>query len=205
MEHLQIPNSGWIVVGDGRKALFLRNDGTVKTPSLSVDRSFDAPANPKTSVQGSERPGRVVNSIDGRRSGVEQTDFHDEQEAAFARQVADEIGRLCGDARTKWIALVGAPRTLAVWRQHLSERTKPVIKAEIPKDLTRHSVADSPGRWRADRHAYLSVSARPLHPFIAKLAVALLHRRPCDPTGDFLDSVRLPRAVRSHAALKALR
>ncbi len=142
MENLRIPNGGWLVVGDGRKALFLRNDGTAETPSLSIDRSFDAPANPRTSEQGRERPGRVVSSADARRSCVEQTDYHDEREAAFARMVADEIERLCREAATKWIALVGAPRTLAVWRQHLGERTRPVIKAELPKDLTRHSVAD---------------------------------------------------------------
>jgi protein required for attachment to host cells len=142
MDDLRIPNLGWVVVGDGRKALFLRNDGTAAAPRLSVVQTHEAPRNPKTSDQGSERPGRVVSPSDGRRSGVEQTDFHDEAEAAFGRRVAAEVDVLCGDEKTEWVALVAPPRSLAVWRRQLHDRTQPKIKAEIAKDLTKHAVPD---------------------------------------------------------------
>lgn len=35
------------------------------TPKLSTVRTFRAPENPRTSDQGSKRPGRVINAIDG--------------------------------------------------------------------------------------------------------------------------------------------
>jgi protein required for attachment to host cells len=142
MEPIRIPNLGWVIVGDGRKAIFLRNDGTPAAPKLSIIRSCDAPANPRTSELGTGRPGRVVNSVDGRRSGVEQPDYHDEREIAFARKTAEEIGVLCADKAAKWVALVAAPRTLAVWRQHLPEKASSKIAAELPKDLTKHPVKD---------------------------------------------------------------
>lgn len=142
MDQLRVPKLGWIVVGDGRKTLFLRNDGTADTPRLSTVQTLQAPDNPRASDQGSERRGRVVSSTDGRRSGVEQRDHHTEQEISFARHVAGEIGVLCADRQTKWVAVVAAPRTLAVWRKHLPETAKGKIKAEVSKDLTKQAVAD---------------------------------------------------------------
>lgn len=142
MERLRIPNLGWILVGDGRKALFLRNDGTADAPQLAIERSFDAPMNPRTSDVGAERPGRVFQSLDGRRSSVEQPDHHSLREVAFARGIAVEIGNLCEASSTKWVALVAAPRTLAVWREHLPDAASPLIRAELAKDLTKHSIAE---------------------------------------------------------------
>jgi protein required for attachment to host cells len=142
MSPLRIPNLGWVVVGDGRRALFLRNGGTAVAPRLFVINSHDAGSNERSANQGSDRPGRVVNSIDGRRSSVEATDYHEEREVAFAQKIADRIIELCEDRKAKWIALVAAPRTMAVWRQRLHGRDLPQVKAEVAKDLTKHSVAD---------------------------------------------------------------
>ncbi len=142
MDSLRIPNRGWVIVGDGRKAIFLRNAGTAAAPQLVVAHAEEASANPKTSDQGSERPGRVVNSGDGRRSSVDQPDYHDEQEIAFARKIADEIGALCADKTTTWVALVAAPRTLAVWRRQIPDKAKAKIGAEVAKDLTKHAVPE---------------------------------------------------------------
>jgi protein required for attachment to host cells len=142
MAPLRIPNLGWVVVGDGRRAIFLRNAGTAIAPQLFVISAHDAGPNARTSDQGGDRPGRAISSFDGRKSSVEEADIHDEREAAFARETADRILELCEDRKAKWIALVAAPRTLAVWRQRLSGREMPQIKAEIAKDLTKHPVAD---------------------------------------------------------------
>jgi protein required for attachment to host cells len=60
----------------------------------------------------------------------------------FAREVAVEIGRLCAAPGTRWVALVADPRTLAVWREHLPDAANPMIRAELAKDLTKHSVAE---------------------------------------------------------------
>jgi protein required for attachment to host cells len=142
MSPLRIPNLGWIIVGDSRRALFLRNGGTAVAPQLFVINSQDAGPNRRSAEQGSDRPGRVVNAVDGRKSSVEAPDYHDAREVAFAEETADRIVELCKDRKAKWIALVAAPRTLAVWRQRLHGRDLPQVKAEVAKDLTKHSVAD---------------------------------------------------------------
>ena len=56
MDKLAIPHDALIFVGDGRKALFLRNAGDEKFPNLKTERVF-AEENPPTHEQGN-RPAR---------------------------------------------------------------------------------------------------------------------------------------------------
>src|SRR5262249_50313054 len=53
---MSIPHAAIVFVGDGRKALFLRNDGDKKSPNLKTEQVF-ADKNPATHDQGSDRPG----------------------------------------------------------------------------------------------------------------------------------------------------
>ena len=57
MSKLAIPHDALVFIGDGRKALFLRNAGDAKYPDLKVERVF-AEENPPTHEQGTDRPGR---------------------------------------------------------------------------------------------------------------------------------------------------
>ncbi len=55
---LKIPHGGVVFVGDGRKALFLRNDGDEKFPYLKTEKVY-LDDNPSTREQGS-RPDRLA-------------------------------------------------------------------------------------------------------------------------------------------------
>jgi len=71
MNKLKIPHNGFVFVCDGRKALFLRNEGDEKFPNLKTESVFED-ENRLTHEQGSERPGRVSKALDsGQRSAVE--------------------------------------------------------------------------------------------------------------------------------------
>ncbi len=61
MTLLYIPPEALVFVGDGQKALVLRNAGDATTPRLVVERVFVA-ENPPTREQGSDRPGRNLAS-----------------------------------------------------------------------------------------------------------------------------------------------
>ena len=74
MTKLKIPHGAFVFVGDGRKALFLRNDGDEKFPNLKTESVFEDD-NPLNHEQGSERPGRVSKALDSsQRSAVEPVD-----------------------------------------------------------------------------------------------------------------------------------
>ena len=56
MNKLRIPHHAFVFVGDGRKALFLRNDGDETFPNLRTEKVFED-ENPSSHEQGTERPG----------------------------------------------------------------------------------------------------------------------------------------------------
>ena len=56
MSKLAIPHDGFVFVGDGRKSLFLRNEGDEKFPNLVTARVL-VDENPPTHEQGTDRPG----------------------------------------------------------------------------------------------------------------------------------------------------
>ena len=72
MGAIHIPHDALVLVGDGRKALFLRNHGDAKFPDLKVEQVF-ADVNPATHEQGTDKPGRSYASMGPGRSAVEST------------------------------------------------------------------------------------------------------------------------------------
>jgi protein required for attachment to host cells len=91
MQEIWIAHDTWILVGDGRKALVLRNSGTPQRPSLQLVDVLRDDANPPTRDQGTDRPGRVTQSAVRQRSAVEQTDWHEIGEERFAATVASRL------------------------------------------------------------------------------------------------------------------
>ena len=135
---LKIPNNALVFVGDGRKALFLRNHGDAKFPNLRTEKVFEE-ENPATREQGSDRPGRFGEAaLAGRRSAVEQTDWHDIEEHRFASKVAAAAEQMVRASRTKALIVVAPPRTLAELRNAFHPDVRACIIAEINKDLTKH-------------------------------------------------------------------
>lgn len=139
MTKLKIPHNAFILVGDGRKALFLRNDGDEKFPNLKVEK-VEQQENPPTSQQGTGRPARVFHSLDGRPSGTEQTDWHELAEKNFARDIAARMHDVVRQRGVKSVIVVAPARTLAELRVALHDEVKKKIVAEVEKDLTKHPV-----------------------------------------------------------------
>ncbi|TBW38815.1 host attachment protein [Siculibacillus lacustris] len=138
---MKIANGTWILVGDGRKALFLRNDGMPEMPNLHCIAMREQ-TNPATRDQGRDAPGRVAVAAGARRASVEPTDLHDLAERRFAHRLAADLNAAAHDGRYDHLIVVAPPRMLATLRDELSCEAKACLCAEIDKDLTRHTLAD---------------------------------------------------------------
>jgi len=143
MNKINIPHDAIVFVGDGRKALFLRNAGDEKYPNLKTEQVF-VDHNPPTHDQGTDRPGRVFPGAGGgnggRRGAVEATDWHELEEQRFARMVAEALEKLVRERKVKAVVIVAPPRTLAELRHAFHDDVKARIIAEIDKDFTKHPV-----------------------------------------------------------------
>ncbi len=137
MSKIQIPHDAVVFIGDGRKALFLRNRGDEKFPNLRTERVF-VDTNPATHEQGTERPGRGHSSVGPGRSAVESTDWHDLEEHKFVRAVSAALEKLVREQHVKALIIVAPPRTLADLRRDLHDDVKARLIAEVGKDLTKH-------------------------------------------------------------------
>src|SRR6201993_3564385 len=113
MSQLKIPHNAFVFVGDGRKALFLRNEGGEKYLNLKTESVFED-VNPATHEQGSDRPGRVSKAMDsGQRSAVEPVDWHHIEEHRFAGRVASAMEKIVRERKVPALVVVAPPKTLA--------------------------------------------------------------------------------------------
>ena len=141
MNKVKIATGDWVVVCDGRKALICRNAGDEMYPNLKVIEE-GAIENPPTAAQGTERPGRVQQSANSARSAVDQTDWHDEAERSFLKQLAERLHRAATAGEVGGLILVAPPRALGMIRPVLSTAVTAIVRAQVDKDYVNMPVGD---------------------------------------------------------------
>ncbi len=136
MKGSAINKGDWVVVCDGRKALILENIGDEVFPNLHTREVYEH-KDAKTHEQGSDKPGRAMNSVGSARSSVEQTDWHEEAERAFLQDLVGRLDAAVGAGDTESMIVVAPPRALGVIRAAYSPALKKAVKEEIDKDYVR--------------------------------------------------------------------
>jgi len=141
MSGFSVGNGAWVLVGDGRRALFFQNHGDADLLDLRVvETRIDE--NPATREQGSDKPGRSFASKGGVRSAVDDADWHELEEERFARAMADRINQAAESGELSAIAIVAPPKSLGEIRKELSVKAQGKVIGELAKDLTRHPLKD---------------------------------------------------------------
>ncbi len=138
----KLPHDALVFIGDGRKALFLRNAGDEQFPDLRTERVF-AEENPPTHEQGTDRPGVGFAAAGStRRGSMEQTDWHHIEEHHFVARVAAALEDVVRRRNVPAILIAAPPKTLADLRRAFHADVKAKIVAEVGKDLTKHPVGE---------------------------------------------------------------
>ncbi|MCP8938666.1 host attachment family protein [Alsobacter sp. SYSU M60028] len=141
MAEFLVPHDAWVIVGDGRRALFLRNEGRPDRIALTVHRVL-ASENPPTREQGSDRPGRAMSSMGTGRSAYADTDWHEMEEHRFAGEIVRGLTALAASGQMNAVVLVAPPKVLGDLRAALPDNLKSAVIGELHKDLTKHTVDD---------------------------------------------------------------
>ncbi len=138
---MHLPHNSVVLVADGRKMLFLRNEGDAEFPNLVVENAQEQD-NPATRDQATDSAGRASSPQGGVQSSVEPTDFHQIEEDRFAADAADFLK--VGALKNKYDSLivVAPPKTLGELRKHYHKEVTSRLKGELDKDLTGHPIKD---------------------------------------------------------------
>jgi protein required for attachment to host cells len=136
MSGVKITQGEWVVVCDGTKALVLENAGDEKFPNLKTKEVFEQ-KDPKTCEQGTDAPGRAINSVGAMRSAMEQTDWHEQAEERFLQGLASRLDAAVNAGEARSLIVVAPPRALGVLRQAYSNNLRAALRAEIDKDFVR--------------------------------------------------------------------
>lgn len=137
---MKIAHGTLVMALDGGKMLLMRNAGDVPRPSLQtiIEQSAE---NPRTGLQGTDRPGRSFSSSGMRRSAVGDTDWHEEVERRFAIDAVDTLSKAQAKEGSPVIVLA-APSVLGTFREHCPKGLEESIIAEIGKDVVNLTTDD---------------------------------------------------------------
>lgn len=141
MDHIKLDHDIWVVVADGEKALFLRNEGDSEYPNLQVFREM-AEENPPTREQGTDRPGRYYDGANAHKSGFEETDWHRLEKERFADGIAERLYKMAHRGDFEKLILVAPPVVLGEMRKAMHKEVADRIAGEVPKTLTNHPIPE---------------------------------------------------------------
>ena len=136
-----VSHDSLILVGDGQKALFLRNRGNAQRIDLVVERIFEQ-NNPAPRDQGTDRPGRSIAAPGVARSAMEEVDWHDLAKERFANETAEALYRHAHANRFEKLIVIAPPKVLGNLRKAFHAEVADRVVAEIPKEWTSHPISE---------------------------------------------------------------
>ncbi|MGD9737829.1 MAG: host attachment family protein [Bauldia sp.] len=140
MAEVRIPQGAIVFVGDGEKALVLRNRGSEAHPDLAIDRvvlgveTLAAPAD-------QDRESRRLDALGPKTAVLEEADWFRFDKHRFAKDIATMLYRAAHAGGYESLVIVAPPRTLGELRAELHSEVRSRLIAEIDKDLTGHPIA----------------------------------------------------------------
>lgn len=135
---MRVPHEARVLVADGAKMLFFRNEGDSDYPDLKIITGTEQ-ADDKDREIKSGPAGRDAGP-NGRASAMGEADFHDQAEQRFLADAADLINRgaIAGDYEQ--LIVVAPPRALGELRKHYHAAVESRLIEEVAKDLTNYPV-----------------------------------------------------------------
>jgi protein required for attachment to host cells len=139
---MDLPHRAFVVVADGKKMLFFRNEGDAEFPKLEVERKREQ-EDLSDQEMSTDKAGRTFDASGGAgRSAYEETDFHQLEEDRFAHETADMLKKRALRNEFEQLIIVAPPRTLGELRKHYHKEVEKRLAGEIAKDLTGHPVTE---------------------------------------------------------------
>jgi protein required for attachment to host cells len=145
---VQIVHNAVVLVADGRKMLFLRNEGDATYPNLSVEHAEEQ-VNPKDGDQKTDAAGAASSTrssaggqFTASRGSLGEADFHQLEEDRFAADAAELLRKRALANDFEQLIVVAPPRALGELRKHYHKSVSERLIGELDKDLTGHPIPE---------------------------------------------------------------
>jgi protein required for attachment to host cells len=136
---MAIPHQALVLVTDGRKLLFLRNQGDESRIDLRTE-AHDERADLKDREIKTDGPGLSKQSWGYGAPALGETDFHEQEKTRWAKRVAEKLNSRALAKDYEALAIVAPPRTLAELRKHLHKEAERRLVATFNKEMTDRPV-----------------------------------------------------------------
>ena len=138
---MPLANNALVLVTDGRKTLFFRNEGDENQIDLRTeeyDEREDAPDRElKTDAAGSSKQ-----SFGFGRPAMGETDFHQLEEDRWAQSAAEAVNKRVLHNNFDQLVIIAPPKTLGLIRKKLHKEAERRLVCELPKEMTGRPIPD---------------------------------------------------------------
>lgn len=142
---MPIPNNALVLVLDGRKMLFFRNQGDENQIDLRTEahdeREDRKDSEIKTDLAGAAGTPAGAGGATQRPS-MEETDYHQQEEDNWVKDAAEELKRRALRNDFEHICIVAPPKALGVLRKALHKEVEKRIVCSINKEMSGRPIPD---------------------------------------------------------------
>lgn len=139
---MPLPNNALVLVTDGRKTLFFRNEGDINQIDLRTEAHDERNETSFNRELVSDGPGVSFQSAGYGHSTYEETDVKQLEEDRWAHSAADDVNKRALANNFEELVIVAPPKTLGELRKKLHKEAEKRVVAEIPKEMTGRTIAE---------------------------------------------------------------
>jgi protein required for attachment to host cells len=138
---MPLPHNALVLVADGRKMLFFRNQGDEGQIDLRTE-AHDQREELKDREIKSDAPGTVQQSFGYGRSTYEETDFQQQEEDRWIKDAAEELKERALRNDYDALAIVAPPKALGVLRKCLHKEVEKRVVCTANKEMSGRPIPD---------------------------------------------------------------
>lgn len=139
---MPVPNNALVLVTDGRKTLFFRNEGDQNQIDLRTEAFEERDDAHSDRDLKTDAPGATQASAGTSRSTYEETDFKQLEEDRWAKSAAEEVNRRALAHDFDHLVIIAPPKTLGELRKKLHKEATRRVICEIDKEMTGRPIPE---------------------------------------------------------------
>ena len=138
---MAIPHGALVLVADGKKVLWLRNQGDSELIDLRTE-SHDRRDDPMDREIKTDAPGTQGQRWGDGRPAMDEVDYHQQGEDRWIKDAAEEVNRRALSNDFDALAVIIPPKALGEFRKKLHKEAERRIVLTVNKEMTDRPIPD---------------------------------------------------------------